>query len=173
MATFLVIAKIASIILALRFFHVITSVKTSPHSEPNFFGFQVAQFSKSLKIFFGVILVFSIISFVPFGNIYKSLVKPKTKTLNASMSDTFDKKNLYGTWELEGYTHTVKYQKDKTIVLDYGNDKSSGAWNITQNKLLITLGKRTQEYQIEALTSDYYEIKSLTTGEIFKANKIE
>ncbi len=175
MATFLILCKIASIVLALRFFQVITTMKT----EPNFYSFHIARFKNIFKIFFGAILIFGILSLIPFESIFGNMFKSKPQTalsIGEKPATSINKKDLTsgsGTWELEGFTHTITYYNSRKLFMKYPDSEVAGAWNITKNKLLVTLDGDTNEYQIDILTPNYYEITDLKTKQKFKATKIE
>lgn len=172
MATLIILCKIASIVLALRFFQTITTVKTEPH----FYGLKIAQFKNILKIFFGSILIFGALSLIPFTDIFGNVFKSKNKidaAKGAKAPVSINKKDLYGTWEIKGFTHTVTYYRDKKVFFKYADHTEEGAWTINQNKLLITLKGVTREYIIDLLTPQNYEITETKTEKTFKATKME
>lgn len=162
MATLIIIAKIASIVLALRFFQAVTSVKT----EPNLFGFQLNPSNKSLKIFIAAILVLVALSLIPWRNISLSpSVSKEKKAIN--------KQDIIGTWEIDNEIYTITYDQDRDVHFDFGESYDKGSWNITGDVLRISMNGKTRKYNIINLTENEYEILNIETQEIFKGLKID
>lgn len=170
MTTLIIVAKIISGMLAITFFYFLTSTNT----EFDVFVYKMQRYAFAFKVFFGAILIFSILSFIPFEKVFNN-ISTTLKPIEKGVSGTVDKKKFYGIWELEGYTHTVTFYDNRKVLLNYGKSKTSGTWTINGNKLLITTdhSDETDTYLISQITEKNYKITNLKDKTVYEGKKVK
>lgn len=158
--------KAASLLIALRFYRNIKLIK----HEPKYYFYQIRQLKLTFLILCGLTLFGSLgYHFLPYQEIksYFVIAPDESEEMNLDESN-LDK--FYGEWQLRNSVTTVGYYTGR--IFDY--DEARGKWNVTDNKLYIKYaGRETEEYLINTIESDFYEIMNVNTKEIIRADRIK